>query len=174
MQVNLDDLAAIFHASRFRSRRQAKRECRERLGDGSAEALDRVLAEIESLDVPLRNLVHARAAAIEEAADVAISGSVGRAPRDAERWIVGLSAASDREYVVHTGAFAFVAEIVPDDTPGSVPIGDGDALMPPRWLGAVPDEAEAKRLLHQAAHWIQVHHEYTDLLSDREEVDEHD
>lgn len=171
-EVNIDDLAAIFHAARFRSRRLAKRECRERLGDGSAATLDRVLQHIDNLPKPTRDLVHARAAAIEQAIDAAIAGSVGRAPDDSETWLIALSPASEREYLVHTGEFPFVAEIVPDDTAGSVPIGDGDALLPPRWLAVQPDEADAQRLLHQAAHWVQVNHEYGDLLADREEADE--
>lgn len=172
---DLDILARILHANKFRSRRQAKRELRD-LGvePADAAALDQVLALIRGHDDA--GEIHARAESIEAAR---LEGQRRRAldemppEGDLPEWLIGETPHWGRTFIMHLcpgGSRSFIGEVF-DEMPAAMrgceahELDEGQVLSNITWLDEGPPDAQMIReLMREARRQLRIY----DTAADRD------
>lgn len=169
---DLEPLARLLYVARHESRRRAKRLIRDAGGHGSAEELDRMLAEIA--EHPRRAEIEALAETYRRDAERAMVNIIAQKNRNqveadglppAEEWFVCEGAASRRTYVLHlcpAGAESFLCEVIdPEERPPAgvaIPTADGQFLDNWLWLdGEPPDQVRWRSLASEASRQLRIY-----------------
>lgn len=158
--LEIDGLARVLHAAKFRSRRTGKHVVRELGGQGNAAELDRVMDWIRRH--PQRRAIEDRAEELEVAArervrrrELAQADPKGDVPE----WLVGETPEWGRTFVVHfcpRGAWSFLGEVFDDRNeapPGHEvhPLDEGQVLSNITWIDGERPEGQDLHLLMRAA-----------------------
>ena len=164
--MDSDDISAlvdVFHAARYRSRRQAKRLLREAGGRGDAKELDAVLALVRAH--PRREEIISLAEA-REAARLEAERRAADAPPEHPEWLVSETPGERSTWLVHLcpgGSYSFVGRVF-DDNDECPPdmeryeLDDGQWLSQICWLdGHRPEGKALAALMAEARRELRVY-----------------
>ena len=165
IETDIDILARVLHASKYRSRRSAKRELHEAgLIHATASQLDLILDIIRNHTY--RDEIESKCEALQAAKMEAERRRKNlRLDSNLPEWLIGEVPSFGRTYIIHFcpgGAWSFCGEIVDDITLANpdleqYTLDEGQVLTNITWLNEMPSGDDLHKLIEIARRELRIY-----------------